>query len=166
MIHTIDEFLTEWAQESQSTLRVLNSLTDESLSVKASPNSRSLGFLAWHITNTIGEMMSKVGLDIQPVDDQENEPSSAQVIVAEYERLSAQMVKSLNDKWTNETLNQDFEMYGDVWKGSMVLDSLIKHEIHHRAQMTIIMRVANLKVPGLYGPSQEDWAVYGMPAHK
>jgi uncharacterized damage-inducible protein DinB len=39
----------------------------------------------------------------------------------------------------------------------------MSHEIHHRGQMTVLMRQAGLKVPGVYGPSREEWTAYGMP---
>jgi uncharacterized damage-inducible protein DinB len=166
MFHTIDEFLAEWANECQGTMRIFKSLTDESLTTKAYPEGRTLGFLAWHITNTIGEMMSKGGLDVQPAEGHDEEPTSVEQIVTEYEKLSQAMVKSINEKWTNDTLTQDFPMYGEVWKGRDILWALVKHEVHHRAQMTVLMRIAGLKVPGMYGPSKDDWATYGMPAHK
>jgi len=35
---------------------------------------------------------------------------------------------------------------------------LIAHQGHHRAQMTVLMRQAGLKVPGVYGPSEADKA--------
>jgi len=40
------------------------------------------------------------------------------------------------------------------------------HQTHHRAQMTVLMRQAGLKVPGVYGPSREEWSQMGMPPHK
>ncbi|MGO4373779.1 DinB family protein, partial [Paenibacillus sp. MCAF20] len=46
----------------------------------------------------------------------------------------------------------------------LVLDVLIKHEIHHRGQMTVLMRQAGLRVPDLYGPTKEQWAEFGAPA--
>jgi hypothetical protein len=30
--------------------------------------------------------------------------------------------------------------------------------------MTVLMRQAGLKVPGFYGPAQEEWSAMGMPA--
>jgi uncharacterized damage-inducible protein DinB len=48
----------------------------------------------------------------------------------------------------------------------MALQALISHEIHHRGQMTVLMRQAGLKVPGIYGPAREEWAAYGMPAQE
>ncbi len=42
-------------------------------------------------------------------------------------------------------------------------DVLIGPETHHLGQMTELMRQAGLKVPGVYGPSKEEWTAYGMP---
>ncbi|MEA3297729.1 MAG: DinB family protein, partial [candidate division Zixibacteria bacterium] len=39
---------------------------------------------------------------------------------------------------------------------------LIQHQIHHRGQMTVLMRQAGIKVPSLYGPAKEDWAQMGL----
>ncbi|MBX3044945.1 MAG: DinB family protein [Candidatus Kapabacteria bacterium] len=166
MFSTIDEFLAEWANECQATMRIFKELTDQSLSQKGYEDGRTLGFLAWHITNTIGEMMSKAGLDVTVSEKHYDEPESVEQIISEYEKQSQAMVKSMNEKWTNETLDEDFNMYGETWKGKMILSALIKHEIHHRAQMTVLMRQAGLKVPGVYGPSKEEWSAYGAPAMK
>jgi uncharacterized damage-inducible protein DinB len=43
----------------------------------------------------------------------------------------------------------------------MTLQILVRHEIHHRGQMTVLMRQARLKLPGIYGPSKEEWSKYG-----
>lgn len=166
MFNTIDEFLAEWANECQSTMKLLNCLTDESLNVKVYPEGRTLGFIAWHITNTIGEMMSKAGLDVNAAENHDEEPATAKQILDEYQKQSQAMVKSLNEKWTNDTLNLDFDMYGQTWKGGQILWGLVKHEIHHRGQLSVYMRFAGLRVPGIYGPAREEWESYGMPAMK
>lgn len=57
-------------------------------------------------------------------------------------------------------------MYGEMWKKGKILAILINHQSHHRAQLTVLMRQAGLKVPGVYGPSKEEWGEYGMPPQK
>jgi uncharacterized damage-inducible protein DinB len=57
-------------------------------------------------------------------------------------------------------------MYGEMWAKGKTLGVIISHQIHHRAQLTIVMRLLGLKVPGIYGPSNEEWAAYGMPAQE
>lgn len=166
MYQSIDEFLTEWENESKGTEKLFNELSDESLTVKVYPEGRTLGFLAWHIVNTLGEMMTHVNLDVKVAEGHEDEPKSKEQILTEYKRQSAELKKSIKEKWSDESLSQDMPIYGEVWKGSSILAILIKHEIHHRAQMTVLMRQAGLKVPGLYGPSKEEWVSYGSPAMK
>lgn len=53
-----------------------------------------------------------------------------------------------------------------MWKRGTTLGIIISHQIHHRAQLTIVMRLNGLKVPGVYGPSKEEWKGYGMPAQE
>ncbi len=53
MYTTISNFLKEWEYESDSTIKLLNNLTDESLDQKVSGDGRSLGFIAWHLGLTI-----------------------------------------------------------------------------------------------------------------
>jgi uncharacterized damage-inducible protein DinB len=55
-------------------------------------------------------------------------------------------------------------MYGEQWPRGTMLNALIAHQTHHRGQMTVLMRQAGVPVPGMYGPSKEEWAAMGMPA--
>jgi uncharacterized damage-inducible protein DinB len=57
-------------------------------------------------------------------------------------------------------------MYGEKWKRSATLLALIRHEIHHRGEMIALMRLAGLAVPGIYGPTREEWAQWGMEPPK
>jgi uncharacterized damage-inducible protein DinB len=55
-------------------------------------------------------------------------------------------------------------MYGVRWARGVTLRALLVHQTHHRGQMTVLMRQAGLRVPGVYGPAREEWSAYGMPA--
>lgn len=162
LVKSIGDFSTAWKYESESTLKVFANLTDESLNQKVTEEGRSLGFLAWHITQTIGEMMSKAGLSFDNFDENASAPVSAEQIKSEYERLSFKMSSQVNEYWNDNMLDDDLNMYGQTWKRGDVLASLLAHQTHHRGQITVLMRQAGLKVPGVYGPSKEEWATYGM----
>jgi uncharacterized damage-inducible protein DinB len=164
LIKSVNDFLEAWKYESSATVKVFNNLTDESLKQKVTPEGRSLGFLAWHITQTIGEMMSKTGLDFPGFEEHALAPASAIEIKNQYEKLSAMMVEQVEKNWKDEMLQDEINMYGQMWKRADVLASLNAHQAHHRAQMTVLMRQAGLRVPGVYGPSKEEWAEFGMPA--
>ncbi|MCX6169277.1 MAG: hypothetical protein NTX65_08055 [Ignavibacteriales bacterium] len=162
MFRTINDFLEDWKYESEVTLKILKNLTDESLKQKVSENGRSLGFIAWHITTTIPEMLSKTGLPFEMLEEKPA-PNSAKTIYNEYENGSKAVNELISKMWTDEMLNDDINMYGQVWKRANVLSSLIAHQAHHRGQMTVLMRQAGLKVPGVYGPAKEEWVALGMP---
>ncbi len=164
MLRKIEDFQKDWAYEVESTGKVLNALTDESLSQKVTPEGRSLGFLAWHLTQTLGEMLGLVGLTIDAPGFDQDVPASAAEIAAAYEKAARSVTEEVNKNWTDETLLQEDEMYGETWARGITLFYLIAHQAHHRGQMTVLMRQAGLPVPGVYGPAKEEWAAMGMPA--
>lgn len=162
LLKKVDDFLSAWKYESESTFKMLSNLTDESLNQKVTEDGRSLGFIAWHITQTIGEMMSKAGLSFEDFNEHAPVPAEANAIKSTYEKLSSLMSSQVEKNWNDNMLEDDLNMYGQTWKRADVLLSLLSHQNHHRGQMTVLMRQAGLKVPGVYGPSKEEWSVYGM----
>ena len=163
MFRTIEDFVTQWASESEATVKVLSYLTDASLSQKVTEEGRTIGRLAWHIVTTLGEMMGRAGLQPDAPDENAEVPKTVAEIIAAYKQTSDSLVKQLKQQWTDAALAESIDMYGETWRKGVVLSVLILHQVHHRGQMTILMRHAGLKVPGVYGPSREEWQSYGMP---
>jgi len=163
MFRTIDDFVTQWASESDATVKVFSFLTDASLSQKVAEEGRTIGRLAWHIVTTLGEMMGRAGLQPDAPDENAEVPQTVAEIIAAYKKTSDSLMKQLKQQWTDEALAESIDMYGETWRKGVVLSVLILHQVHHRGQMTILMRQAGLKVPGVYGPSREEWQSLGMP---
>jgi uncharacterized damage-inducible protein DinB len=107
-------------------------------------------------------MAHRTGLKFDTVDDNSPVPATAKEIIDEYKRTSGNMIMEISETWNDETLKQEDDMYGEKWARGKTLGVLVTHQIHHRAQLTVVMRLAGLKVPGVYGPSKEEWAGYGM----
>jgi len=162
MYYKLSDFLYDWKYESESTIKVLSNLSDESLTKKFNKEIRTPGRLAWHIVTSVGEMVKRTGLAFKTVDDNSPIPSTAKEILDEYKRTSDYMIKEISEKWSDETLQLEDDMYGEKWARGKTLGILVTHQIHHRAQLTVVMRLAGLKVPGVYGPAKEEWAGYGM----
>jgi uncharacterized damage-inducible protein DinB len=164
MYSTIADFLEDWAYESDVTLKTVKELTDQSLQQRVSPTGRTLGKIAWHVVATIGEMLQAAQLDfVAPADDKAI-PATAAEFYSAYELASNNFKTALPLQWKDETLDDEIILYGQPFSRRKVLSMLVKHQIHHRAQMTVLMRQAGLRVPGAYGPSLEEWAQYGAPA--
>jgi uncharacterized damage-inducible protein DinB len=162
MYAAIDLFLEDWKKESEATLRVLTRLTDASLSQRVGPEGRTLGFLSWHLVLTLGEMGGKAGLEVVSPPEDSPEPALASEIVTAYEAASRSLTQRVREGWRDGMLGDEIPMYGSTWRRGDILDSLVNHQIHHRGQMTVLMRQAGLVVPGIYGPAREEWAKMGM----
>jgi uncharacterized damage-inducible protein DinB len=166
MSHTINDFIQVIKTESSTTFKMLSRLTDESLTVTAFTGGRTLGYLAWHIVLTISEMMNRTGLSVSGPAEDTPEPVTAQEIAGTYNGVVNSLLSEISSKWTDSSLDEEVNMYGEMWKKSLALTALVKHEVHHRGQLSVYMRIAGLSVPGAYGPSKEEWADYGMPPQK
>jgi uncharacterized damage-inducible protein DinB len=109
-------------------------------------------------------MMNRTGLSLEGPGEHDPVPATAAQIAETYARLAAALGEQVKGRWTDETLAQVDEMYGDKWPRGLTLEILIRHQAHHRGQMTVLMRQAGLRVPGVYGPAREEWAQFGAPA--
>ncbi len=83
-----------------------------------------------------------------------------------YQQASDAFVQALKAQWINKTLEERIDFLGQKISNESLLMFLIQHQTHHRGQMTVLMRQAGLTVPGIYGPSKEEWANFGMEAPK
>lgn len=164
MYRNLEDFQRDWKYDIEQTVKLFNNLTDEALHQKIVPHGRSIGFLAWHLIQTMGEMLGQVGLNIEAPDLESLVPSSAAEIVSVFEKAGKSVKEEVAKNWTDETLLMEDEMYGERWSRGQTLMYLIFHQAHHRGQITVLMRQAGLKVVGIYGPAQEEWAEMGIPA--
>lgn len=164
MLRKIEDFQKDWAYEAEMTGKVLRTLTDSSLEQRVTPDGRSLGFLGWHLTQTLPEMLALVGLKIAGPGPDSPCPAAASAIAETYDEAAKSVAEEINSNWTDETLLQEDNMYGETWARGLTLFYLIAHQAHHRGQMTVLMRQAGLPVPGIYGPSREEWVAMGSPA--
>lgn len=166
MYYKLSDFISDWTYESESTIKIFTNLTDESLSKKVHEKVRTAGKLAWHITTSISEMMNRTGLKIESVKEDSLIPATVSELVNAYKSVSESLITQVKSNWNDESLLKEDDMYGEKWVKGKTLGILITHQIHHRAQLTVVMRLLGLKVPGVYGPSNEEWSAYGMPAQE
>lgn len=163
MYRRIQDFQGVWAYETDATSKVFEALSDSSLSRQVDPNGRTLGRIAWHIVQSIPEMSGRTGLIVPGPGESEPVPTSAEEIGARFKESATALARQIGELWTDADLEVEDDMYGEMWMRGKTLTALVCHQTHHRGQMTILMRQSGLKVPGVYGPSREEWAEFGMP---
>lgn len=165
MFRFISDFETIWAQESEKTLQILDAIPDEAAETAVTPEHRDLRRMAWHLVETVVELPANMGLKVEGFAGEPfktTPPDSMKAIRETFRIVSENLLvqaKGLN----NMAMATNYPFYGMTWTGGFALFVLVTHQAHHRGQMTVLMRQAGLKVPGVYGPSKEDWTVYGMP---
>jgi uncharacterized damage-inducible protein DinB len=144
----------------------LDNLTDESLRQEVTPQNWTLGRIAWHIVTCIHMITSRTGLTFEAPAEDWPVPTSAQFIADSYRQASDAFVQAMKTQWTDDNLKTLNDFFGQQQPNALFLMTLIHHQNHHRGQMTVLMRQAGLNVPGIYGPSKEEWSNIGMEAPK
>ncbi|WP_276356113.1 DinB family protein [Cohnella caldifontis] len=163
MYTSVQSFVNEYRNESHFTHKLLSTLTDASLKQPIAPGFRTLGTLAWHLVPS-GGVLTPTGLQFESPPERAEAPESAADIVQAYSAASASLIEAVQTQWNDEKLQESVNMFGQQWKHGFTLSIFLKHEIHHRAQLTVLMRQAGLPVIGIYGPSKEEWISMGMQA--
>ncbi|WP_217593607.1 DinB family protein [Cohnella sp. GbtcB17] len=161
MFASIADFVEEWKREADMTAGLLDSLTDESLRVRIADERRSLGDLAWHLISSI-QFMNALGLSFEGADDGDGASRQASALARDYRSISDRFIDAIRRQWTDANLTDRVEIAGESWSNGDSLRFALMHQAHHRGQMTVLMRQAGLRPPGLYGPTYESWIEQGV----
>lgn len=161
MYNTVGDFIVEWKNEAALTQKVLDGLTDESLSQPVYSDGRTLGRIAWHFVTNIPDYLTEFGVSMEKVSNQDEVPS-AKKMAETFKTVSSQVVNALQEQWSNSTLKKTQNAFGREESNATIFMGLIKHIAHHRGQVTVLMRQAGLPIPAVYGPSKEGWALMGI----
>ena len=158
MYTTISEFVEDWRRESGISLKVLRALTDTSLQQKSDADANPLGRIAYHMAKMIGGTGSALGLEVLAPPREAEPPSVAAQIADEFEKAAKSLIDQASIKLTDAKLSEDISLFGRTMPLASALQTLIRHQIHHRGQISVLMRSAGVVVPGIYGPSREETA--------
>ena len=162
---TVADFKATWLSEAKMTRSYFEHLTDESLKQPIADGFMNLGDLAWHLVTSIPGLVRENGLDIPLPTNHKETPEKVSEIITTFDQLSNKLLEEIDAKWNDETLVTVDKMWGAFdWPKWLALAMLVAHQGHHRGQMTVLMRQAGLKVPGVYGPSKEEMEQYASPS--
>lgn len=158
MIHNAQEFLEGYGWESETTAKLLGNVTNASMGLEKAPGHLNLGQLAWHIASAPAMMLRQTEFDLPDHGWAPPADLSAAKIQQTYASDTA-AIKEQVAKKTPEDLARVFHVFGMMdWNVNQMLGALIVHEVHHRGQLSVLMRQAGLVVPSIYGPNAEETA--------
>lgn len=159
MITAIQQFIDIWESETASTLVCFSKLTDESLNRELLHGYRTINRIANHIVDCAASIPHAAGLELTY--EKQHYPT-VQALAEAYTKATDK-VKEAVLVWSDEDLQQEIPMYGETWKKGFALWITVTHQVHHRGQLTVLMRMAGLEVPGIYGPAKEQWEAMNLP---
>lgn len=158
----MNAILAELEQEGQTTRRVLERVPEDKLGWKPHPKSFSLGQLALHVAQIPGAIASIAILDsIAPPQFRQEEAKSKQQLLETHDQGLAKAKELLADL-DDQKLSGEWKIIsGDQTVMTMpriaVLRTLmLNHNYHHRGALSVYLRLLDVPVPSIYGPSAEE----------
>lgn len=157
-------FAQELEHEGAVTRKLLERIPDSTLGWKPHDKSMSMGRLAYHVAEVPGWIGMIVGKDVFEMTSGEGGPGEAksgtELLRSFDEGLKGalSMLKGasddiLNSKWTMKVNGQ---VTIEMPKAAVVRVWVLNHLIHHRGQLSVYLRLNQIAVPAIYGPSADE----------
>lgn len=157
-----DSILMEFDQEAQTTKRVLERIPEDKLAWKPHPKSSSLGQLALHIASGPGSAAAAIVPDTMEVPNFSwPEPKSRQEVLDAFSKSLAtanDTLKKMDDAQLMSpwTLTSNGKVLMSIPKIGFIRSIMMNHIYHHRGQLSVYLRLLNVPVPWIYGPSADE----------
>jgi uncharacterized damage-inducible protein DinB len=162
-----DGLLPEFDLEMANTRRTLERVPDDKLGWKPHPKSGAMGWLAGHVAqlpNWAAITLAQDSLDLEPggvAPTPPPLPKSRQEILDTFDKhvaagraaLAGASDEQLLKPWT---LLKNSQAILTLPRIGVLRSFVLNHLIHHRAQLCVYLRLNDVPVPALYGPSADE----------
>jgi uncharacterized damage-inducible protein DinB len=158
-----DALLADYDHEMSTTRKLLERLPDDKLAWKPHVKSMSLGGLATHLSNIplwAGAILNEPFFDVASAPPNQPEKTSRAEILASFDATR---------KRTRDWMDKSDAEYSAMWslrRGGQEMFSVprvaafrsfvLHHIIHHRGQLSVYLRLNDVAVPAIYGPSADE----------
>ena len=157
-------FLAEVLQEAASTRKLLAVVPFDKADFKPHEKSMSLRRLATHVAEITGwwkECLVNDVLDFSVGDFAPKQLNSVEELLAMHDDLVAKATVILNEISEEEfakpwTMRNGEAVYFTMPKAAVVRTWCLNHLFHHRGQLTVYLRLLDVPLPGMYGPTADD----------
>ena len=159
--------LPEFDAEKASTRKLLEAVPEEKFDWRPHAKSFPMRQLAGHVAELLSwtsDVLRRERFDVTSKNPPENAsfaPSSVKQLLERFEEWSTRARADLAAA-TDEAMQQEWVM---TWDGYEIVRLpryhairkwSLNHLIHHRAQLGVYLRLNDVKVPGVYGPSADE----------
>ena len=159
----IDAILAELDQEAHATRRVLERVPQAQLSWRPHPKSMSLGQLALHVATVPGivaELAAQDTIPEPPAFVQPEAATAAELVPTLDASLAKarQVLGGFDDAKLNATwrLMSGGKEIMAMPRAAVLRMIMLNHWYHHRGQMLVYLRMHNVPLPSVYGPTADE----------
>jgi uncharacterized damage-inducible protein DinB len=162
-----DALLPEFDHEMATTRRLLDRVPEARFSWKPHDKSMTLGQLAGHLANIpfwCSATLDAAVLDLDTIPDaRPRTPQSRAALVEEFDkkvsaaraRLAQTTDPELLAPWTLKKGDQEFFTMPRI---AAIRSFVMNHSIHHRGQLSVYLRLNDVPIPPIYGPTADEAA--------
>jgi uncharacterized damage-inducible protein DinB len=154
----------ELRQEAKTTRRVLERVPEESFGWKPHEKSMTLGRLAAHVAELpelIIPALTRDEFDFGSGDFKPFDPASTADLLEKFDRnieaaaelLHGQPDERMGEKWR---LRSGDHVLFEMPRASVVRFVGLNHVVHHRGQLSVYLRLLDVPLPSIYGPSADE----------
>ncbi len=159
--------LPEFDQEMANTRKVLERLPEDKLDWRAHPKSNTIGWNANHLAEIPGwveGMLTQPSWDFAPAGGQGYQSPKLMTrqeilnlfdrnVVAARKAIAAAKDEEMTQPWS---LLQGGKLIFTMPRAAVIRNFILNHLIHHHAILCVYLRLNNIAVPGMYGPSGDE----------
>lgn len=159
-------FTAEIQHEAMATRRLLEAIPEDKFDWKPHDKSMALGRLGGHIAEMPRWGVSMLGsdeLDLATVSEKFEafNPTSMEALLEGFDQGIEALIEAFSDK--------DDALFGAVWtlrkgddvisqmpRGAAIRGFVLSHVVHHRGQLTVYLRLLDVELPSVYGPTADN----------
>ncbi len=158
-----DGLLAEFDHEMGTTRKLLERVPDDKLSWKPHDRSMSMGGLATHLANLPnwgGNILNEPFFDLASAPPNLQAKTSRHEILETFDetikRTRAWLDKSDPELLAQWTLKRGGHEMFSMPRIAAFRSFVLYHTVHHRGQLSVYLRLNNIPVPAIYGPSADE----------
>ena len=159
-----DALLPEFDHEAATTRRLLERVPDDRLAWKPHQKSMTIGRLAMHIAEMPSwgtKAVEETELNFDPAAFKPRETESRAQLLSVFDENVASARKAIDgatdaDLMVTWTLKAGGQPLFSMPRISVLRSMVLNHLIHHRGQLSVYLRLNDIPVPPIYGPSADE----------
>lgn len=156
--------IAELKNEGASTRKLLERVPTDKNDWKPHDKSMNLGRLSAHVADLPGWVsfiMNADELDLGANKSQPYMAASATELAEHFEKKNNDAIAALEHAAAEEfdkpwTLRKGDHVIFTMPKAVVLRSMALSHLYHHRGQLSVYLRLLNVPIPGMYGPSADD----------